>query len=752
MDKMKLEVLLSLVNKATAPLRQITQASSSTAKALKAARDRIKELDQQQSQLNSWRKLSQDAASTKHQLDATQASIARLTQEIKASPAPTRAMTRELEKLKRQGAALKNEHTAQLQKQQALRASMAESGISTRNLNAYQKTLKADMAAATTEVEKQTRALELQGKAQQAMHAARAQYDKGINRRNQIAGAGAATMGAGAAMGLPILKIVKDFSTLEDARIGLAKQMDGAYDSSNRLTKEFFDMEARLMALSERLPLTTVEMYSLAEGAARMGIQGADNLTRFTEAAAIMQAAFDLPADEISMDMGKIADLYKIPIANIKELGDTINWLDDNAQSQGGDIIKVLQRVAGIATTAGMSYKDAAAFGSTFLSLGATEETAATATNAMIRELGVANMQSKRFQKGLEMVNLEAGQLQKNMAIDPTGTIIQVLEALKTLPQDKQLEAATRLFGKEYGDDASKLAQNIGELRRQLKLTHDEEARGSMQRESDRRNQSLSAQWEMTKNALFNTDASLGETLKPALVDFLVLVRELSTGIRNWTKEHPALTAMLMKTAAIVAILLVASGGLLLTVAAIMGPMLAFRLALAMLGIKGVTAAGAVTAIGRALAFLRVAAMAHPVLALITLLITAGVLIYKNWEPIKGFFIGIFDAIGAKFKTVMGPIMAGIKAVKEFFGSDTPAAGGVRVAGGPNVGHVRLRQRQVVRAPQASANNQTNHTSITVNAAPGMDEKQVAQAVERKLEEHQRRGLARRRSNLSDKD
>ena len=178
---MKLEVLLSLVNKATNPLRQITQAGNTTAKALKAARDRVKELDKQQSQLNSWRKLSQDAATAKISLDSTQASIARLTQEIKNSPNPTRAMTRELEKLKRQGAALKQEHTGIIQKQQALRSSMAESGVSTRNLNSYQKTLKTDLAAATAEVDRQTKALERQGKAQQAMHAARAQYDNFYN-------------------------------------------------------------------------------------------------------------------------------------------------------------------------------------------------------------------------------------------------------------------------------------------------------------------------------------------------------------------------------------------------------------------------------------------------------------------------------------------------------------------------------------------------------------------------------------------
>ena len=47
--------------------------------------------------------------------------------------------------------------------------------------------------------------------------------------------------------------------------------------------------------------------------------------------------------------MGKIANLYKIPISNIEQLGDAINYLDDNAQSKGADIIDVLQRLGGVA-------------------------------------------------------------------------------------------------------------------------------------------------------------------------------------------------------------------------------------------------------------------------------------------------------------------------------------------------------------------------------------------------------------------
>nr|WP_284069742.1 phage tail tape measure protein [Escherichia coli] len=42
---------------------------------------------------------------------------------------------------------------------------------------------------------------------------------------------------------------------------------------------------------------------------------------------------------------GKFAGLYKIPTQNIEQLGDAINYLDDNAKSKGSDIIDVLQRV-----------------------------------------------------------------------------------------------------------------------------------------------------------------------------------------------------------------------------------------------------------------------------------------------------------------------------------------------------------------------------------------------------------------------
>jgi hypothetical protein len=38
-----------------------------------------------------------------------------------------------------------------------------------------------------------------------------------------------------------------------------------------------------------------------------------------------------------------------VPTRNIEQLGDALNYLDDNAMSKGADIIDVLQRMGGVA-------------------------------------------------------------------------------------------------------------------------------------------------------------------------------------------------------------------------------------------------------------------------------------------------------------------------------------------------------------------------------------------------------------------
>lgn len=591
-ERLRLEVLLAAIDKATGPLKAIAKGSGATAAALKAARGELAGLQAQSGKIETFRKISKDAAITGNMLKASQERIRTLKEEIAKLPAPTRDMARALKAAQTEASGLKMRHNDLIARQQALRTSLTGAGIDTRKLSDHSRDLAARQLEAAKAVAKHDTALKAQNKTLARMHAARANYDKSMATAGKVRNAGMMAGAAGAAIGLPVAKALKDVATFEDAMLGVAKQVEGARDENGKLTATYYEMGQAIKAMSERIPMATTDIAAIVEAGAKMGIQGKQNLLIYAETTAVMAEAFELPVEQIGEQIGKISRLYKIPIQDVKALGDAINWIDDNAESSGGDIIEVMQRVAGSATMVGMNFKEAAALGSTFLSLGSTAEVAASATNAMIRELSVATMQSNRFKTGLDMIKLDANAVQLGMSKDSTGTIIKVLEAIKQLPQEKQLEAATRLFGKEFGDDASKLAQNLTEYRRQLELVNAESSKGSMQREADARKESINARMLMAQNAMFNISSDLGDHLKPALVETLEKTLAIVQGVRAWAAENPGFASGLMTAVKWLSIGVTAIGALLLVASAFLVPLAAINFGLAAIG----TTAGAAAA------------------------------------------------------------------------------------------------------------------------------------------------------------
>lgn len=593
MNNLQLKIILSAVDKMLTPLKRNLQGSKQLAAGLRQAKKYAQELDNQNLDVTKFRNLSRSIGITANELKGAKARAAELAKGINETTTPTKAMIREFERAKVAVNELQKKQTSQLTQQQRLRDAMRESGIDVKSLASEQRRLKSEMQSANQAVDAQRKKLDQLNETQKRLNAAKASYQKTKELQGRLAGSGAAMIATGGAMGSPVIAAVKQYADFEDAMKGVAKQVSGARDDNGKLTSTYYDMAKAIKAISERLPSENgaIDIAALVEGAARMGIQGKDNLLAFAETSAKAAKAFELPAGDLAENMGKIANLYKIPIKDIERLGDTINWLDDNAQSKGSDIIDVLQRMGGVADK--LDYKKAAALGSTFLSLGAQSDVAATASIAMVRELSIATMQSKRFQKGMGTLGLSSEKMEKSMGKDAMGTIITVLEQIKKLPKDAQMRVTTQLFGKEYGKDAAKLANNLDELHKQLKLVNDEKARGSMQRESDIDADSISAQWTLLKTGIANTFSGLGETLRSPLMDILGKIKQITIATRQWVEEHPQLTGSILKALAAVSAITVTVGALGLSIAAILGPIALAKFSLSTLGIKILPGLGA---------------------------------------------------------------------------------------------------------------------------------------------------------------
>ncbi|EFH5009602.1 phage tail tape measure protein [Escherichia coli] len=618
-NNLRLQVILNAVDKLTRPFRAAQASSKELAGAIQNTRNSLKELNKQAGRIDEFRKTRSQLAITANNLNAAREEAAKLATQFAATNRPTAAQAKLFSQAKTRVQELQQTYNGLLGAVQRQRQALKESGIDTRQLSSAQRELKKNAEETRQALEGQQKALKRLGEQQARMNAAREQYSRRLEVRDRIAGAGATTTAAGLAMGAPVMAAVKSYTSMEDAMKGVAKQVNGLRDDNGNRTARFYEMQDAIKAASEQLPMENgaVDFAALVEGGARMNVANPDDswenqkrdLLAFASTAAKAATAFELPADELSESLGKIAQLYKIPTRNIEQLGDALNYLDDNAMSKGADIIDVMQRLGGVADR--LDYRKAAALGSTFLTLGAAPEVAASAANAMVRELSIATMQSKSFFEGMNLLKLNPEVIEKQMTKDAMGTIQRVLEKVNALPQDKRLSAMTMLFGKEFGDDAAKLANNLPELQRQLKLTAGNDALGSMQKESDINKDSLSAQWLLVKTGAQNTFSSLGETLRQPLIDILYTVKSITGALRRWVEANPELTGTLMKVAAVVAAVTVGLGTLAVALAAVLGPLAVIRLGFSVLGIKTLpSVTAAVTRTSSALSWLAGAPLA----------------------------------------------------------------------------------------------------------------------------------------------
>lgn len=539
------------LSKSFNPIKNIREGAAAASKALRDTDATLKELNKTRDQIDAFKKAEKEAAIAANAFKGTREKIKALRDEMDRSGPPTKTMAAELEKLSRKSADLKEKYESQINTQQRLFSKLKDAGVDTHNLAEENRRLAAASVEATNASHRLTEQLQAENQKMRQLKAAQADLEKRREFAGKVTRVGVGMAAGGAAMGLPVAKSTKDYADFETAMLGVARQVNDAVDANGKLTATYYEIGNALKDMSEKMPLTANELAKILEGGARMGIQGKENLLTYTELTGVMATAFELPVDQIGEDIGKISNLYHVPIKDIRELGDTLNWLDDNAQSKGGDIIDVMKRIAGTADMVHMKYKEAAALGSTFLSLGAAPEVAATASNAMIGQLANAPMlaTAKRYRQGLAMLHLNAKDLQHGMNQDATGTIIKVLEAIRRLPQDKQLEAATRLFGKEYGDDAAKLAMNLEEYRKELALVNQERAKGSMQRENDRKNGTLGALAQRAKNAVTNISTELGSHMAEPLKGALKGALEKGHAMREWAKENPKVAGGLMSVA-----------------------------------------------------------------------------------------------------------------------------------------------------------------------------------------------------------
>lgn len=674
MNNLQLTVLLNAIDKISAPLRNANKQVSALSQKLKENKAIRAQLTKQDKEAESAiKKYATTLNPLKNRLSAVNQELAQAQQKSKhyaqqlaTAKNPTNEFRAKVLNAQQAVKQLKNEQAQAALKLRQARQELNASGLSAKTLAQRQDALKSKLKGTNQQIRQQEAALTKLNAKQAAYNRYRGQVEtlKDISGKAQMVGAQASA--AGATITAPLAKSVSDFMNFEDAMVGVARQVQGLKDNAGNFTPEFDEWKNKIQALSTELPLTTVEIANMIESAARMDVPK-EQLEEFVRLNTQMATAFDAAnPDELVEQFGKVTKNFKLSSEASRELADAINYLDDNAISKGTEIIGFMNRVSGISGIAKITEKNMAALGSTLQTAGAAEEQSATAVNAIFTRLSSAS-KKKPVRNALAAMGLSASKVELGMAKDAQGTLMQIVETVKKMPEHKRLGFIADLVGTEHSKTLALLVSNNEEWRRQIELANSETAKGSMNREFQTRMKALSSTWGIFKNQIFNLNSTIGGTLAPTLDSLMKKIGGLIDKGNKWIQAHPKLAKNILLVAGAIGGSLTVFGALAFALSFVLYPIARLFLGISKLNILLPKFAGQISGVGGTIARW----LLSPLKLLPMLLSPVGIafmatalLIYKYWAQVKAFFGGFWEGL----KSGLAPVIEKFKPLGALFG------------------------------------------------------------------------------------
>lgn len=460
-----------------------------------------------------------------------------------------------------------------------------------------------------------------------------------------------------------------------------------------------------ILNLSKKLPMAVDGIAALVAEGGKLGLASKEAL-KFGEVAASMGVAFEISAEEAGDNIGKMMASLGTNVEGIKNLGDSINYLADKGASDGKNLIEIISRMGGTAKVINLSENSMVALAATLDEVGMASEVAGTALNDMFMKLSRAD--TLGADEAFARLGLSAEEMKEMMAEDSSKAITTLLESIKQLDSQDQINTIGEIFGTGDGTVRSiiALSSNVDRYTELVKMASSEEKKGSMDRELINKAETTASVLQIMGNHFKAISITIGQNFLPIVKSIASGISWFLDGFESIIKTFPTLSsvifvgvgAFMALSVAISAVLIawnlmslniltaqknfiLAKNAIWVKNAALIAATLttkAYNLAsLGLFKVLGLLATG-FNALGGAIAFVGRAMFLNPIGLIITAIaaLIGGVyLVYKHWGGIKEFFAGIFSYIGGlissfveSFKSLFNFVGSAVSGIKSFFG------------------------------------------------------------------------------------
>lgn len=684
MKPLKLEVLFGSKDSLSPALKLMIGSSNAASKALKNTRDELKRLNDQQRQLDSFKKLKEDVKQASAELERNKKIVQSLREQLAVNP--DAKLTKELKKAETQVKQLTKVVTEGRPRLIELRNELNNAGLKSKNFADQQQELKEKINAANTSIDSQKNKLENLNRFQKS-HS----NMSGNVRTAAMYGAGMAATGTAALyqMRKPIDESKRvDVEENRIASLGFGKK---ATDEAIQYAKAM-----KTFGTSTLDNLTLVRDGVTAFGDVHHAQWVAPTLAKMKFANEAMYGDHGVENEKKFMDMLKVIEMRN-GLKSKESFQEQANIIQQVITATGGRV--QAEEWLNVIKTGGIAAKgmDNKAFyykmeplvqemgghrvGTSMMSAyqnlyqGRTTQRAA----ANLDKFGLIGDYSKvKHNKTGDLSYLDIGAIKgadlfkKDQFAWMEQVLVPALNAKGITKEGDVIDAIGSIFSNRTASNLfAQMYMQRDQIHKNAKLNEGAFNIDQLNKQA----QGSTSGKELEARAKLN-DAYLqfGQTILPIYTQALVMASSALQGFTGWMQQNPTLAKALGTGLLIIAGGLVAIGGLLLVFSPLILSMLSLRLMMATLGVQGSALGfafrlllspfsllrGAITGVGSALMWLGRLAMAHPLLALITAVAFGVYLIYKNWDTIGPYFQNVWTRIKGFFQSGIGNISATI--------------------------------------------------------------------------------------------
>ncbi|MFC4474250.1 phage tail tape measure protein [Comamonas denitrificans] len=622
LDRLRLEVLLGAVDKLTGPMRKVQKTTQEASQRLDALNTTAKKLGQQKALVESFNKQREAASAAATKLRQAQTQLQALGAVGTTSAAQMAKAQKAVDKA---SSAYNKQKTKVIELRQALN----QAGIG--NASQAQARLQASLAATNAQIDVQRRKL-----AQAA--AAQERFDKLKNQRNQalatagmVVAGGAATLAVGQRSGSGIARLLQP-----------GVEFDTAMSKVQALSRLDKDSKELAMLRQQAKALGASTMFSATEAAQGQGFLAMAGF-KPEDIKAAMPGMLDM-AKAGDMELGRTADIssnilsaFGIDPSNMGQVADVLTKTFTTSNTTLEMLGNTMSYVGPVARAAGVDLQTTATMAGLLGNVGIQGEKGGTALRAMLLRLSAPTGGAAKMLKKLGVQTRDA----KGNVLGVTDVLTNLAKQTEKMGSAQRLEALKTIFGEEPAAAMAELIEKSGSggIIEYLDKVKDSAGAAGKTAKVMADNltgdmDELSSTWEDVRIQLFETNAG----------EIRAWVQKITGAIRavgDWLRENPIATQWLVRGAIGFAVLTTAVGALMIPLGLILAKMALLRFAFGMVGVTLPGIAGVFKAVGGGLVRLlpvlaRFAPMLLRLLGPVGLLITAGIMLYNNWDGVVG--------------------------------------------------------------------------------------------------------------------